>query len=283
MAAKTNKDISRIRDANRLRVERSLFRRLWKANKALRTNLIRKFNVYNDPSFTVKQTLKPFGESLTKGAEDARQKGIDDGIVNVKRQIKRTPKIKPKRQTNFAISDMGVDPIFQLLHGMQLDLTEVITSTAEIAVSEGLNRKDQIRLLKDNLNAKGFADKAKNSFMVETWARTTTNLYYSAGLADVSNDPEVFQFLWGWEYLTVGDDRVREEHQGYDGVRLPKNHPFWNQNKPPNGWNCRCTIVEIYEEEPVKLPEPVVDDGVEIPPVTDEAFKFDPATLVTSA
>lgn len=45
------------------------------------------------------------------------------------------------------------------------------------------------------------------------------------------------------EYQTAGDGRVRDSHRAMDGISLPKNHSFWKTFYPPNGWNCRCTVV----------------------------------------
>lgn len=47
------------------------------------------------------------------------------------------------------------------------------------------------------------------------------------------------------QYRTAGDDRVREEHALLDGTTLPPSDPFWNFYLPPNGWNCRCTTVQV--------------------------------------
>lgn len=47
------------------------------------------------------------------------------------------------------------------------------------------------------------------------------------------------------QYRTAGDDRVRDEHAALDGITLPPSDPFWNENYPPNGWNCRCTAVQV--------------------------------------
>lgn len=44
--------------------------------------------------------------------------------------------------------------------------------------------------------------------------------------------------------------RVREGHRVLEGVRLPKEDPFWKKYFPPNGWNCRCTTLEIWKDEP---------------------------------
>ena len=47
------------------------------------------------------------------------------------------------------------------------------------------------------------------------------------------------------QYRTAGDEKVREEHQALDGTTLPPSDKFWNEYYPPNGWNCRCTAVQV--------------------------------------
>ena len=47
------------------------------------------------------------------------------------------------------------------------------------------------------------------------------------------------------QYRTQHDDKVRPEHAALDGVTLPPSDPFWEEYYPPNGWNCRCTVVQV--------------------------------------
>lgn len=47
------------------------------------------------------------------------------------------------------------------------------------------------------------------------------------------------------QYRTANDDRVRPEHADLEGVTLPIDDPFWASYYPPNGWNCRCTVVQV--------------------------------------
>lgn len=47
------------------------------------------------------------------------------------------------------------------------------------------------------------------------------------------------------QYRTAGDDKVREEHARLHDITLPLDDPFWEQFIPPNGWNCRCTVVQV--------------------------------------
>jgi SPP1 gp7 family putative phage head morphogenesis protein len=51
------------------------------------------------------------------------------------------------------------------------------------------------------------------------------------------------------KYKTVGDDRVRPEHDKLNGTIKPLNDDFWSKYYPPNGWNCRCYVVQTAENE----------------------------------
>ena len=48
-----------------------------------------------------------------------------------------------------------------------------------------------------------------------------------------------------WQYVTAGDDRVREEHRALDHIILKADDPAWSQIYPPNGWGCRCEVVAL--------------------------------------
>ena len=56
------------------------------------------------------------------------------------------------------------------------------------------------------------------------------------------------------QYRTAGDDKVRPEHAALNRITLPMGDPFWETYYPPNGWNCRCTVVQVlksmYEPTP---------------------------------
>ena len=56
------------------------------------------------------------------------------------------------------------------------------------------------------------------------------------------------------QYRTAGDDKVRPEHAALDGVTLPMSDPFWETYYPPNGWNCRCTVVQVRKSKYATTP-----------------------------
>lgn len=102
---------------------------------------------------------------------------------------------------------------------------------------------------------------------VETLVRTHNQLAYNAAQhVELNKDNE----LWGYKYVTVGDDRVRPEHWRLDGLVRKKDDVIWDKIWPPNGWNCRCQPLAIYEPEPVsRLPKNITD-------LIDPAFRFNP-------
>lgn len=51
------------------------------------------------------------------------------------------------------------------------------------------------------------------------------------------------------QYRTVNDGKVRPEHAAIHGVTLPPSDPFWDIYYPPNGWNCRCTVIQVRKSK----------------------------------
>ena len=51
------------------------------------------------------------------------------------------------------------------------------------------------------------------------------------------------------QYRTANDGKVRPEHAALNGVTLPPSDPFWGEYYPPNGWNCRCTVVQVRKSK----------------------------------
>ncbi len=52
-----------------------------------------------------------------------------------------------------------------------------------------------------------------------------------------------------WRYVTVGDGNVRESHARLHGLVLRADDPFWDKYFPPNGFNCRCRVDALTEDE----------------------------------
>ena len=63
------------------------------------------------------------------------------------------------------------------------------------------------------------------------------------------------------QYRTAADNHVRDEHAVLNGITLPPSDKFWNHYLPPNGWNCRCTAVQVLKD---KYPESDPDRAMQL-------------------
>ena len=152
------------------------------------------------------------------------------------------------------------------------------------SVAEGIHPVAAARQARRKLAEKGLDP--GSAHRMETVFRTQTLQAYSGARWKQYQDPDVASFLWGFEYATVGDDRVRPEHFLLDGVRAAKDDPVWSTAWPPNGWNCRCTTIEIFDGDPRASdnnnpPKSDDVDGVPTDPVPDEGFSFNPGDLLS--
>jgi SPP1 gp7 family putative phage head morphogenesis protein len=51
--------------------------------------------------------------------------------------------------------------------------------------------------------------------------------------------------LFDLQYRAVLDDRTRSEHAALNGLTARADDPVWNTIYPPNGWNCRCEVIQV--------------------------------------
>lgn len=63
------------------------------------------------------------------------------------------------------------------------------------------------------------------------------------------------------KYMTVGDDKVRHDHEKLHGIIKPVNDVFWDTHYPPNGWRCRCYVRPTSEGETSTKVETDPDKG----------------------
>ena len=80
------------------------------------------------------------------------------------------------------------------------------------------------------------------------------------------------------QYRTAGDDKVRPEHAALNGVTLPMSDPFWETYYPPNGWNCRCTVVQVRKSKYATTPrdEAIARGEEALQSDTKGIFRFNP-------
>lgn len=166
-----------------------------------------------------------------------------------------------------------------------------------ISVQEGEHVRAGIKRLRetfDNLGIDLPGDVAigritsMQPYRLETLYRTNVQVAYAAGRWQTNQDPVINDILWGYEYTAVGDGRTRPTHKALDDTRLPKDDPQWGEIAPPNGWNCRCELIEIFkDDEELAVDEPppatAVVDGATVVPGPDEGWAFNPGDVLGAA
>lgn len=102
-----------------------------------------------------------------------------------------------------------------------------------------------------------------------------TNLRTSyAGAKKQSLDESSLEY---YRYTAVLDSRTRPTHRAMHGIILPKDHPFWKNNFPPNGWGCRCTV-RGYSKKQLERKGLKPFNGT-LPNVSHDDFSYDMSAL----
>jgi hypothetical protein len=66
---------------------------------------------------------------------------------------------------------------------------------------------------------------------------------YAAGRWAQVNDPDLAAFRPYIKYHHAdGVMHPRPQHVSWNGLVLPRDHPFWKTHAPPNGWGCHCFV-----------------------------------------
>ena len=148
---------------------------------------------------------------------------------------------------------------------MAEDIKQDLQATTQKLIESGSHIREAKQVLSAKFEEHGLRPASKSQ--LETIFRTQTQIAFAAGKYNAErHDPKVQDALWGYRYVTAGDDRVRPSHAILDGVTLPKGDKFWNKFYPPNGWNCRCQAIPLFEPAKIVRPDKRLPDGAIIKP-----------------
>lgn len=99
--------------------------------------------------------------------------------------------------------------------------------------------------------------------------RNATQASYASGRYAEMFSPEWIEAAPFWMYDATADGRTRPEHRALDGKVFRKDDVAARVFLPPWGHNCRCTAIELSEDD-------VKDGGYEISKGTDILEQFKP-------
>ena len=169
-----------------------------------------------DPDL-LQATVKPYIDGITKGYG----KSLADVDWN-------TPDAKTLQKLTENVFQFSASKDFHILSDM----------TAALKGSDGKMRSfDDFRAEVDKMNVK----------YNQNWLRTEYNQAVAssqcaARWTDFEKHSKSMPFL---QYQAVMDGNTRAEHAALHGVIKRVDSDFWDKYYPPNGWGCRCEVIQL--------------------------------------
>lgn len=144
---------------------------------------------------------------------------------------------------------------FTVARATRLDVLKDIREELDKSLQDGKTFRQFQQELEPKLKAKGWwgwtQDEDGNNVQLGSVRRlktiydTNINTAYQAGrfremMENTKNRPY-------WMYDAVGDNRTRPGHAALNGIIFRYDDPFWDTHYPPNGYNCRCSVRALSE------------------------------------
>ena len=143
------------------------------------------------------------------------------------------------------------------------DTLQILKDEAEKAFTKGYTFDD----FRKNIKLKGF-EPEKPYYLRTNFDTAINSAYLAREWNELQKVKDIFPYL---KYVTMRDNRVRESHIMLNGLVFHIDDPFWDENYPPNGWNCRCGVQPLTAEDAQK--EPRFGKGAPRITKTQEGFK----------
>lgn len=154
------------------------------------------------------------------------------------------------------------DAAFTVAKMMDVDLLRTTQALVAQGISDGWSKERFVKELGPKLQAAGWWGTAPlddpltgatvdaklgSAHRLRTIYRSNLQSAYSVGQWErIHEQAEAAPLLL---YDAVDDHRTREEHGAWDNLLLPVDDAFWGTHMPPNGYNCRCGVIQISEDE----------------------------------
>ena len=99
-------------------------------------------------------------------------------------------------------------------------------------------------------------EKYNRNYLQAEWQTARQGAHHARKWEEFQANKDLFPNL---KYKTAGDDRVRKEHDKLADIVKSIDDPFWDSYYPPNGWRCRCYVVQTAEPASKETPQ---DDSI---------------------
>ncbi len=132
---------------------------------------------------------------------------------------------------------------FVVAGAMKDDLLSDFQAAVLMGIEKGITlnefRKDFDSIVKRH----GWSYKGGRGWRSSVIFNTNMRTAYQTGHYKQMTDPDVLEARPYWRYSAVMDGRTRTQHVAWHNTVLRHDDPWWRTHYPPNGWGCRCTVV----------------------------------------
>ena len=145
---------------------------------------------------------------------------------------------------------------FTVAKAMRLDLLQDIRAALDKAIADGESFGAFRDRLEPVLRAKGWwGTKIVDGKPVQLGSLHRLRIIFDTNMRTAyarghweSIERNAAAMPW-LRYVATLDDRTRPQHRAWHGVVLRYDDPFWRTHYPPNGWNCRCTVLQYSDAD----------------------------------
>jgi SPP1 gp7 family putative phage head morphogenesis protein len=168
-------------------------------------------------------------------------------------------------KTGFAWQDVWQqehEAAFTVAKMMDLDLLSDVRDQVDAAIAQGWTLAKFKQELQPLLEARGWWGRSEmtdpltgetrevqlgSARRLRTIFRVNMQMAYAAGdwTQTVDNAASAPYLM----YDAIDDNRTRPQHRAWDGTVLRYDDPWWNTHRPPNGFNCRCSVIQLSAAE----------------------------------
>ena len=197
--------------------------------------------------------LNPFSDEELDGFIGDVWKGINTPSNLSKLMYSKTAsKLSEGLRLGLDISASGVaeaDPKYRLAADLQKNIfrfSGAKTYQQTIQLNNLLKGEDGVTRTFGQFQkeAKGVLDKFNGFHLAAEYQRAVAGSQSAILWDKIQESKEYLPYL---KYQTAGDQRVRPTHQALDNIVRKVDDIFWASYNPPNGWNCRCTTIQLEE------------------------------------
>ena len=137
---------------------------------------------------------------------------------------------------------------FTVAKAMRLDILQDIRTSVDKAIAEGITFEDFQKELEPLLRKNGWwGGNLGSTRRLRIIFDTNIRMAYAKGRWEMI-ERQAAQAPW-LMYDAVNDRRTRPQHLAWDGTVLRWDDPFWRTHYPPNGWRCRCRVVQLSDTD----------------------------------